>query len=75
MMDCLDLLVTLDLGVTLVKMVQQVLQVCRDPLALLGIEDRLVLLEPEDFKVCLVLQESLVSLVRTGNLVFRDSLE
>ena len=74
MMDCLDLLVTLDQGVILVKMVQQDLQVCRDPLALLGIEDHLVLLELEDFKVCLVLQESLVSLVRMDNLVFRDSL-
>ena len=74
MMDCLDLLVTLDLEVILAKMVQQVLQACRDPLARLGIEDHLVLLAPEDFKVCLVLQESLVSLVRMDNLVFRDSL-
>ena len=74
MMDCLDLLVTLDQGVILAKMVQQALQVCRDPLDLLGIEDLLVLLALEDFKVCLVLQESLVSLVRMDNLVFRDSL-
>lgn len=75
MMDCLDLLVILDLEVILVKMVPQALRVYLDLLAQLVIEDLLVLLEQEGFKVCLGPQESLVNRAKMGKMVLWDSLE
>lgn len=74
-MDYQAPLVTLGPGVILVRMVQQDKQVYLDLLDQQVIEDLLVLLVQEDFRVCLALQGNLENPVKMESPVFQDSLE